>query len=164
MLYERYIDQIFAYIYRKTSDREVAEDICSQVWIKALKSLEFFGEDENAHFKAWIYRIANNSVIDYYRTRKEKVDIDEIIEPGIREDFAAQIDAKDKLTEIRKFLDTLSDIQKEIFILRIWDDMSYKHIAKLLGKKEDNCKKIFSRTLEKLKANIYLFFALIFFI
>jgi len=41
-LYEKYIDQIFAFIYRKTSHREVAEDICSKVWTKALKSLEFF--------------------------------------------------------------------------------------------------------------------------
>lgn len=164
VLYERYIDQIFAYIYRKTSDRETAEDICSKVWMKVLKSLEFFGDKENANFKAWIYCIANNTVIDYYRTKKEKVDITEIIEPGITPNFASQIDAKDRLAEVIKFLDTLWDIEKEIFILRVWDDMSYKHIAKLLTKKEDACKKSFSRTLEKIKANISLLSILIFLI
>ena len=42
VLYERYIDQIYAFIYRKTGEKEIAEDLTSQVWMKALKSLEFF--------------------------------------------------------------------------------------------------------------------------
>lgn len=96
-LYERYIDNIFAFVYRKTSDREVAEDITSKVWMKALRSLEFFGEKDNANFKSWIYRIAQNTVIDYYRTRKEQVDIDNIVETGICNNFAKNIDNKDKL-------------------------------------------------------------------
>jgi RNA polymerase sigma-70 factor (ECF subfamily) len=96
-LYERYIDNIFAFVYRKISDKEIAEDLTSRVWMKALKSLEFFGEKDNANFKSWIYRIAQNTVIDYYRCHKEQVDIDAIVEIGISNDFACEIDNKDKL-------------------------------------------------------------------
>jgi RNA polymerase sigma factor (sigma-70 family) len=100
-------------------------------------------------------------VIDYYRTKKEQVDIKSIVEPGISVDFAAQIDNKDTLNEILKYLEELRPIEKEIFILRIWDDMSYKHIAKVCGEKEDNCKKIFSRILKKIQANFVFLLLLI---
>jgi len=155
-LYDKYIDQIFAFVYRKTSDRQVAEDICSNVWMKALKSLEFFGNDDNAYFKAWIYCIANNTIIDYYRTRKETVDAQEIELCGISDDFAAHIDAKNKLKSVMKYINELKPVEKEICVLRIWDDLSYKEIAKIIGKTEGTCKKVFSRSLAKIKANISL--------
>lgn len=155
-LYERYIDNIFAFVYRKTSDKEIAEDLTSRVWMKALKSLEFFGQKDNANFKSWIYRIAQNTVIDYYRTRKENIDIDGIVEVGICDDFAKQIDNKDKLSKVTKYLCQLKPIEREIVTLRIWDDLSYKQIAWLVEKTEDNCKKIFSRALKKLQENIVM--------
>lgn len=163
VLYEKYIDTIFAFVYRKTSDREVAEDITSQVWIKVLKSLEFFGEKENAGFKSWIYCIANNTVIDYYRTKKEYWDIEHIREIWISEAFADEIDDRDRLTDVLEYMNNLKTIEREIVTLRIWDDMSYKEIAKVVWKKPDNCKKILSRALAKIGANVamFLFFLLI---
>lgn len=162
-LYEKYIDVIFAFILRKTSDTQVAEDICSQVWIKVLKSLEFFGDKENANFKAWIYCIAQNTVIDYYRSKKEKIDIEGISEPWINLDFAAYIDQKSKLEEVLDYMDTLKPTEREIVTLRIWDDLSYKHIAKILDKNEDACKKTFSRALKKIQANIKIVIFILFF-
>lgn len=161
LLYEKYIDAIFAYVYRKTSDRELAEDLTSRVWMKALRSLEFFWDKENAGFKSWIYCIASNTVIDYYRTKKEKVDIDSIIESGITYDFAREIDAKDNLQEVLSYMESLKWIEKEIVTLRIWDDMSYADIAKVVDKKPDSCKKILSRALKKISANIALVFVIL---
>lgn len=155
-LYEKYIDLIFAFIYRKTSDRELAEDICSQVWIKVLKSLEFFWEKDNANFKSWLYRIAQNTVIDHYRCQKEKISADNIVEVWVSEDFAAHMDAKGQLATAVKYLQSLKPVEREILTLRIWDDLSYKHIAKLVDRKEATCKKIFSRAIVKLRANISL--------
>lgn len=162
VLYERYIDNIFAFVYRKTSDREIAEDLTSRVWMKALKSLEFFWDRDNANFKSWIYRIAQNTVIDYYRIRKEKIDIDAIVEIGISSDFAAEIDNSDKLWKVVSYLSELKSIEREIVTLRIWDDLSYKQIAALVWKKEDNCKKIFSRALKKIQENIVMMILLLF--
>lgn len=154
VLYERYIDKIYAFILRKVSDKETAEDLCSQVWMKAMKSLEFFWEKENAGFSSWIYRIANNTVIDYYRTKKDITDLDAAWEVGISKDIAQTIDDSDTLNRVQKYLDTLKPLEKEIVILRIWDDLSYKEISRICSKKEDNCKKIFSRALQKIQANI----------
>jgi len=163
-LYDKYIDVIFAFILRKTSDVQLAEDITSNVWIKVLKSLEFFGERDNANFKSWIYCIAQNTVIDHYRTQKEIVDLDSIAEPWISSDFAKIIDQKSKLKEVTDYMDTMKPIEREVVTLRIWDDLSYKHIAKILDKKEDACKKIFSRTLKKIKANIGVLIVILFFL
>lgn len=58
---------------------------------------------------------------------------------------------------------SLQPIEREIVTLRIWDDLSYKHIAKVLDKKEDACKKTFSRALKKIQANIKLVIFILFF-
>lgn len=155
-LYERYIDQIFGFVFRKTSDRAVAEDVTSQVWIKAMKGLQKFSHREWASFKSWIYRIAQNSVIDYYRSTQVEVDIEDIFELGFSLDMAQYIDNKDKLWEVQSFLSGLSPIEQEVVVLRVWDELSYKEIAELLGKKEDNCKQIYKRTMLKVHANIMM--------
>ncbi len=160
-LYEQYIDAIFAFILRKTSDRQVAEDLTSQVWIKAMKGLETFTKRKWASFKSWIYRIAQNSVIDYYRTKKEQLDLDNITEIGFSDNLANCIDNKDKLREVQTILQGFTPIEREVVILRVWDDLSYKEISKLVGKKEDNCKQIYKRTIEKLQAHILVLCLLI---
>ena len=129
-------------MYRKTGERELAEDLTSQIWMKALKSLEFFGEMENAGFQSWIYRIAHNTVIDHYRTQKTQLDLDSIYEIGISSDIGKQIDDTDTLGRVLEYLDTLKCIEREIVILRIWDDLPYTSIAKLCDKKEDNYLKL----------------------
>lgn len=154
VLYDRYIDKIFAFIYRKTWEKELAEDLTSQVWMKALKSLEFFAEKENAGFKSWIYRIAQNTVIDHYRTAKTQLDLDSIYDEWISPNLAKYIDDKDTLQRVQQYLHHIKPIEREIVILRIWDDLSYKEIAEVCEKKEDSCKKIFSRALKKIQANI----------
>lgn len=155
-LYSEYIDQIFAYVFRKTSEKEIAEDLTSQVWMKAMKGLSSFSEKEGASFKSWIYTIAGNTVIDYYRTQKGQVGIEEIAEIGISEDIGKHIDNREKLHEVRTFLWHMKPLEQEIVILRLWDELSYKEIAEVVGKKEDNCKQIYKRTLEKIQANIIL--------
>lgn len=164
-IYEEYIDQIFAFILRKTSDRECAEDLTSQVWIKTMRRLENYEEKEGASFASWLYSIANNTVIDYYRTQKGILDIDEVILRWVSEDLGQVIDDKEKLREVQDFLKDLKPIEEEVVVLRLWDELSYKEIAEVTGKKEDNCKQIYKRTIEKIQANlIVLCLSLIFFL
>lgn len=91
------------------------------------------------------------------------MDIDAIVEIGISHDFAQEIDSKDTLSRVLQYMQELKPIEREIVTLRIWDDLSYTEIAKICDKKEDNCKKILSRALAKIGANvaIFLFFLLI---
>lgn len=160
-LYEGYVDSIFAFVFRKTGERELAEDLCSQIWMKAMKALERFETQEGASFKSWIYRIAQNTIIDYYRAKKQDIDIDEIAEIGFHHNMADYIDNKQRLENVEAFLETLKPLEREIVILRVWDDLSYKEIAEITGKTQDNCKQIYKRSLEKIQANIIMFLLLI---
>jgi RNA polymerase sigma-70 factor (ECF subfamily) len=116
----------------------------------------FRSNEEWSSFKSWIYTIANNKVIDFYRTQKTETDIEECFDLWIHDDFANDVDNKDKLQKILEFLDTLKPDQKEVIMLRIWEDLSYKEISEITWKTLDNCKKIVSRSLKNIQANFIL--------
>lgn len=128
-----------------------------------MKALQRFETQEGASFKSWIYRIAQNSIIDYYRSKKEQIDIEEIAEIGFHENIAEIIDNKDMLIRVEVFLESLKPIEREIVVLRVWDNLSYQEIAEITGKSNDNCKQIYKRSLEKIQANITLLLLLMFF-
>ena len=69
-LYERYLDAIFRYIYYRVNHQQDAEDLTELVFLKAWQNIASCYE-KKATFKSWVYRIAHNSIIDHYRTRKE---------------------------------------------------------------------------------------------
>lgn len=160
ILYEKYIDEIYKFIYLKTYDKEICEDLTSETFFKALNKINSFKNDENSNFRAWIYRIAYNLIIDNYKSLKEDVCIDDILEIWYDNDFWKNLDNKNKLEKIFKYFDTLNKKHKDILIMRLWDDLSYKEISELTWESLDNCKKIVSRTLSKIP-NEYMMILLI---
>ncbi len=155
-LYDKYIDSIYKFIYLKTSNKEVAEDITSDVFYKALNSIEKFDVKEGSSFKAWIYTIAWNKVKDHYKTNKVDVSMEEYMDVWKNEDIWTQIDDKEKVQEVFDFLQTLKDEHKEVIVLRIWNDLNYNEISEITWKSVDNCKKIVSRGLKTISANFVL--------
>lgn len=153
VLYETYVDKIYKFVYLKTYDKSLAQDITSETFLKALDKIKTFKNNEESSFKAWIYRIAYNMIIDDYKVVNRKVSIDEVIEQWYDVDFGNDLDNKDKLKEIFEFFDTLNPKHKQILIMRIWDDLSFKEISELSWESVDNCKKIVSRTLIKVSWN-----------
>ncbi len=162
-VYETYFDKIYKFVFLKTYDKELAQDITSETFLKALDKINTFKNNKESSFKAWIYRIAYNLVIDDYKVAKRKISIDEIMEFWYEADFAKDIDNKDKIREIFNFFETLNSKHKQILIMRIWDDLSFKEISELTGESVDNCKKIVSRTMIKLGTQyMWLLFILLF--
>ncbi len=157
-IYEKYVDDIYRFVYRKTWDTQTAEDLTSDIWIKIFKNIAKYSEQSWATFRSWIYTIAQNTVIDYYRTHKQNTDIDESLIPAIDNDFAQMVDNSQTLKDVTSYLQTLSPREQEIVFLRVWDDLSYKEISKILWISIDNCKQIYSRSLKKIQANVALVF------
>ncbi len=155
-LYDKYVDKIYKFIYIKTSKKEVSEDLTSEVFIKVLNNIERFKIKSWATFRSWIYRIAQNLVIDYYRCNKEEQPIEDYMNLWKIENIWKTIDDKQKLKKVFEFLDTLKKEHKEIVIMRIWDELSYKEIAEVMNMTEVNCKQIFCRTIKKIDPNIIL--------
>ena len=163
-LYDKYVKKIFNFIYYKTHHKETAEDLTSETFMKALTKINEFDEDKGA-FSTWLYQIARNTVIDFYRTKKSNLNIDDIWDLANEEDILCDLDTKEKLTEVKKYLKKLKSEQREIVILRVWEGMSYKEISEAVGKSEASCKMSFSRTIHQLRLEMPLsvFLALLLF-
>ncbi len=150
ILYDRYIEKIYRFIYYKTFSKETSEDITSDVFHKAFQHLKSF-DAEKGTFSAWLYRIARNTVIDHYRTLKKTVPIEDVFDLGEEDKTIEEHDALIALASVKKFLETMTPKQREIITLHIWGEHSYREIAELTGTTEDAAKMAFSRAMKELR-------------
>lgn len=153
-LYECFAKRIYAYVYYRTYHRESAEDVTGTVFLKALEKLQTFRPEEGG-FQAWLYGIARNALTDHYRQRARSVSLDacvsdvwDIPDP---ENMEMDTQNRDQWERLKPFLSRLSGDQREIILLRLWDDLPYKEIAAITGKSDDACKMAFSRALAFLR-------------
>ena len=158
LLYDKYIEKIYKFVYFKTNHKETAEDITSQVFLKAFNNINSF--DNKGSFNAWLYQIARNSIIDFYRLKKNEINIEDIFDLSDQSDIERDMDVKVKLEKVEKYLKHLKPEQREIIMLRIWGQMSYKEIAEILGKSESSCKMMFSRTITVLRKEMPIYLLL----
>ena len=154
-LYDKYVRKIYDFIYYKTNHKETAEDLTSQTFFKALNSLNSFKIEQN-HFSAWLYKIARNVVIDHYRTRKNHENLDDFQNISSSEKTEENLDNARQLEKIQRYLKNFNEEQRDIIILRVWQEMSYKEIAETLQKSEASCKMQFSRAIKKLREEMPL--------
>ena len=163
LLYDKYVRKIYDFIYYKTHHKEIAEDLCSKTFMKALEAIKSCDANKGS-FKAWIYRIASNTVIDHYRTQKFHYDVNDAWDFKSKDDVMRDMENKEKFDKVRQYVASLKPVQRDIVMLKIWDDMSYKDIAEIVGKSEDNCKMIFSRVMGKFRRETLIAFFIIFFL
>jgi RNA polymerase sigma-70 factor (ECF subfamily) len=150
LLYDHYLDPIYRFIYYKVFSQEVAEDLTSDTFLKALRQLGSYHSGKG-RFNSWLYRIARNTVVDYYRTKKEHAPIDDIFDLGQDDRTPEQIDTLASLARIEEYLQTLPARQREIITLRVWEGKSFAEIATLLDGTEASMKMAFSRSIRELR-------------
>lgn len=150
LLYETYVRKIYDFLYFRTFHKETAEDLTSDTFLKVLRSIKRF-DPLQAAFSTWIYTIARNTLIDYVRTKKETDDLSSYGNIGERKDIEGALDAKEGIKEVRQILEQFPEEQRDIIVMRLWDDLSYREIASIVGKSEDACKMTFSRGMKMLR-------------
>jgi len=154
-LYNKYVEKIYKFIYFRTNHQTTAQDLTSLTFTKALENIKKFNPKKGT-FQAWIYAIARHNVIDYYRTNKKTVNINDIWDLGEKPNLDKKIDLDQKLKQVRKKICKLDPDKRDIIIMRVWDELPYQEIAKIIGKSETNCRMIFSRAIKKLRQEIPL--------
>ncbi len=148
-LYDRYIKRIYNFVYYKTLQKELAEDITSQTFFKALNSIHTVDPDQS--FVSWLYRIAQNTVIDHFRSAKPSANIEDIWDISDDTDIVGDLHRAEDAKGLQQHLKKLSKLERDIIIMRIWQEMPYKEIAEVIGKTETNCKVTYSRSIQKLR-------------
>jgi RNA polymerase sigma-70 factor (ECF subfamily) len=158
-LYERYVDQIYSFVYYKTHHRETAQDLTSRTFVKALQGIQGLKAAEDS-FRPWAYTIARNTVIDHYRTIKPTANIEDAWDLSGDDDIERDADLKERLVKVQEYIQKLEPVQRDVVLLRVWQDLSYAQIAAIVGKSPENCKVIFSRAVRKMRVDLAVLLAL----
>jgi RNA polymerase sigma factor (sigma-70 family) len=136
ILLNRYKTRVFSYIMFTIRDETLANDIFQETFMKAIKTLKKGGYNEEGKFLPWVNRIAHNLIIDHFRRNKKypttnggpDFDIFDIIpdESKTVEEAAIQ---DQLLDDVKKLVHNLTQDQKEVLMMRMYFDMSFKEIA-----------------------------------
>ena len=154
-LYERYFERIYRFVYYKTMHKQIAQDITSETFIKALDNIKSFRKKKGS-FMAWIYSIARNNVINYYRKSSRALLVNDFWDLKIDQSLEFEQENTELLKKIKKQLFKLDSLQREIIILRVWQQLSYKEISAIVNKSEENCRVIFCRGIKNIRKEILL--------
>ncbi len=147
--YEEFSDTIFRHCLFKISDRELAKDITQDVFMKTWKYLST-GKNEVYNIKAFLYRVANNLVVDHYRKKKE-VSLDVMVENG----FVLSTDDEERLPNFldgrnaAKVLEKIGAKYRDVIVMRYFEGLYPKEIALIINESENNVLVRINRGLKK---------------
>lgn len=151
VLYDHYLPRIYRFVYVKVASREDAEDISHQVFLNAWQNMPKY-KHKGFPFSSWLYEISRNQVIDYYRTRKESVSVDDIDPDSVSEEAHGEtLNVELDLERVMKKLRTMKPEYQDVLILRFVEDMSLKEVAGALNKTEGAIKLLQHRAIATLK-------------
>jgi RNA polymerase sigma-70 factor, ECF subfamily len=159
LLVDRHHESLFRMVVVRTRNRMDAEDIVQEVFFKAWAKLGRLKQE--TAFRSWLCRITLNKVRDHYRRRKVRAifgSLEEIPEHDLPETAQtpaggyAQVSRKRFWTEFYQMLEGLANMEKEVFLLRFFDELSINEISRTLGKGESTIKTHLYRALHKVRS------------
>lgn len=152
-LYDHYQPMIYRFVLVKTGRREEAEDLTHQVFLSAWQNVRNY-KHRGYPFSSWLYQIARNQIVDYYRSKKNDVSLDEgdpeLFMPSTAED-PADISVKLAVEKVFSAMKKLKPEHGEVIMLRFVEDLSLRDTAKALKKTEGAVKLMQHRAIKELK-------------
>lgn len=145
--YSALVDSIFRFIYFRTNNKGIAEDLTQDCFLSVVKYLK---ENDVDNIKAFLFKTARNKVIDYYRQKDRIIYSDDLVaanDKGLSDNFSIQYDAR----MIKERLDLLEGGDKEVLAMRYIEEMEIKEIAEAIGKSETAARVKIFRALRKLR-------------
>ena len=140
ILINRHQSKIYGFIYSKLSDRDISDDIFQDTFIKVIKTLKSNSYNEEGKFLPWVMRISHNLIIDHYRRNKKMPmfrETEEFSIFSIMSDNMPNIESQLITTQVendlRKLIEELPAEQKEVLMMRMYQDLSFKEISEMTG-------------------------------
>lgn len=134
-IYRTYFNDVFLYIRRLSNDDHIAEEITSETFFKAMRSIDTFrGETD---IRVWLCQIAKNCYFSHLKKQQRLVDIDSIELTDDKDSVEEQILNQSDVTRIHHLLHNLTEPYKEVFMLRVFGELSFKQIAEIFQKTDN---------------------------
>ena len=140
-LLRRHQNRVFNYILNIIKNKDVADDIFQETFVKAIMTIKQGRYTDTGKFSAWLTRIAHNLIIDYFRQEKSEntVSVDQEETDVLNRRDLSEENVEDMLvtvqikTDVRRIMESLPDAQREVLEMRFYRDMSFKEIAETTG-------------------------------
>jgi RNA polymerase sigma-70 factor (ECF subfamily) len=134
-LYDYYIDNLYRFIFYKVKDNQDVEDLVEISFIKVFENKNSFNPKKSS-FGTWLYNIARNTVIDFYRTKKEVVEIPDTVFKISEDDLNSEVDGVINSEILKIAMNKVSEKNRELVVFKFINELSYTEIAQILKKKE----------------------------
>ncbi len=154
-LYNTYFNDVYRYIFRLSGNAHIAEEITSETFFKALKSIDNFRGD--CDVRVWLCQIAKNSYYSYLKKNEKTVQIDdEYLQdlPDTSKSTEDECVRRDEIIRIQNAMHYINDPYKEVFMWRVYADLSFKQIAQIFGKTENWACVTYHRAIKMIKEKL----------
>jgi RNA polymerase sigma-70 factor (ECF subfamily) len=163
-VYDEYAPALYRYIYRRTGHQETAQDIVSQTFQRFLTSLKH-GGGPTQHLSGWLYRVAHNLVVDFYRRQSARqsaqqparqlahppIALDNAPEPAVSPQAEATVVQQERVARVRRALQSLTPLQQQVIVLRFLEEKSLKEVAQIVERTVGAVKGLQHRGLQTLQ-------------
>lgn len=134
-IYIRYFNDVFLFLKKLSKDESIAEEITSETFFKALRSIDNFRGETDV--RVWLCQIAKNCYFSYLKKQQHIIDIDDIDFPENKDTIEEQILNQYDFMQIHLLLHNLAEPYKEVFMLRVFGELSFKQIADIFQKTDN---------------------------
>ncbi len=148
-IYHLVVDELYAYVRAQVHDDTAAEDIIANVFLKAWRSARRYRSGSDS-FRRWIFGIARNEIRDHWRTNRRLLELHEhdIADESVA---ASPVDPDGARRLVSRALAALTDDQRQVVVLRYFDNKSHEEIATILGKREGAVRALLLRALRRMR-------------
>lgn len=153
-LVRHYYDEIHGFVRKQTSNADIALDLTQEIFISVLKTIGHYEARKGASFRTWLYRIAANKLVDWFRSRtyramSQTMSLDEV-EPVDDTDFTRLLENSDFKEQILAFVSGLPLDTQKIFRLHLFGGYTFAEIARIVGLAEGSVKSRYYRLIHLL--------------
>lgn len=153
-LVKKYYKEIFAFVYKQSFDEQLALDLTQEVFIRMLQSISNF-DPKRAAFRTWLYRVASNHCIDYFRSKsfqavKQTIYVEEIEIDGI-DDVIEQVETKEQLVKVNELLLKFDSELQQIVRYKVFLELTFQEISSLMNLPESTVKTKYYAVIKKLR-------------
>lgn len=154
-LINKYYDNVYYFVKKQVGNEDLAHDLTQEIFVSCLRAIVHYKPKKDASFKTWLYKIATNKTVDYFRSRAyqeamKTLPIDEV-EPISEADFVYKFENADFTERVCAYVGCLPQDTQNIFRLHIFGEYTFTEIAKMLEMPEGSVKSKYYRLINLLR-------------